>query len=252
MFAPDEREGIWAALIDRAGEDSAVVGAALVGSAARDAEDEWSDIDLALQLAPDAAEPTVAHEWTDYLGTLSPLADTFDLFAGGVRYRVFLLESSLQIDLSFWPFEQFRATEAPFRLLFGTPGTATEPAPPDLNHSIGMGWLYVLHARSAVARGKLWQATIMLDELRDTIVTLMCVRNALPHWHGRGVDRLPDHDRSKLESSRAARVCGADLDISRRELTQLFLDETRHVDAERAGRLGSAFHQILAPLPVPR
>lgn len=32
---------------------------------------------------------------------------------------------------------------------------------------IGIGWLYALHARSALARGKLWQAMIMLDDLRN-------------------------------------------------------------------------------------
>lgn len=172
MFAPAEREAIRTALIDWAAEDPAIAGAALVGSAARDAEDNWSDIDLVLQLAPAADEPTVAREWTDYLGAICPVADAFDPFAGGVRYRVFLLESSLQIDLSFWPFEQFLATERPFRLLFGTPGTAAEPEPPDMDGVIGMGWLYALHARSAVARDKTWQATLMLDELRDAVVTL--------------------------------------------------------------------------------
>lgn len=250
MFDPREREAVRTALVERARDDAAIAGAALVGSAAGDAEDNWSDIDLVLQLAPDADEPTVVGEWTSYLGAVSPVADTFDLLAGGIRYRVFLLESSLQIDLSFWPFAQFRATEAPFRLLFGTPGTATEPAPPDLDRTIGMGWLYALHARSAVARRKLWQAAIMLDELRDTVVTLMCVRNDLPYWHGRGVDQLPDGERSKLEFSRAARVNPADLDNSRRDLTRLFLEEIGFVDDARATRLEPAFDQLLNPVPI--
>ncbi|TGO04618.1 hypothetical protein SERN_2211 [Serinibacter arcticus] len=37
--------------------DPSVVGAALVGSGARDAEDDWSDIDLVLQLAPERMSP---------------------------------------------------------------------------------------------------------------------------------------------------------------------------------------------------
>lgn len=252
MFAPAEREAIRTALIDRAAEDPTIAGAALVGSAARDAEDNWSDIDLVLQLAPDADEPTVAREWTDYLGAIGPVADTFDLFAGGVRYRVFLLESSLQIDLSFWPFEQFCATERPFRLLFGTPGKAAEPEPPDVDSVIGMGWLFALHARSAVARDRTWQATLMLDELRDAVVTLMCLRNELPYWHGRGVDELPGDHRSKLESSRAAHINSADLDTSRRRLTGLLLEEIEHVDRERAARLQGAFDQLLTPLRIAR
>lgn len=250
LFTPAEREGIRAALIDRAREDPAIAGAALVGSAARDAEDDWSDVDLVLQLAPGADESAVVREWTDVVGELSPVADTFDLIAGGVRYRVFLLESSLQIDVSFWPFEQFRATGAPFRLLFGTPAAATEPPAPDPDRFIGMGWLYALHARSAVARDRLWQATLMLDGLRDAVVALMCLRNGVPHAQGRGVDRLPADDRSKLASSRAARVGAAELELSRRELTRLLLEEIRRADDKRAERLRGAFDRLLTPLPV--
>lgn len=249
MFTVDERDGIRTALVERANQDPAITGAALVGSAARDAEDGWSDIDLVLQLGPDADESGVVREWSEYLSRLSPVADTFDMFAGGIRYRVYLLESSLQIDLSFWPYDQFRATEAPFRLLFGTPGTPTQPGYPDLDRTIGMGWLYVLHARSAAARDKLWQATMMLDELRGTIVTLMCIRSDLPYWHGRGVDQLSSDDRSKLELSRATRITTADLDGSRCKLTRLFLEEIRHLDKARADRLQPAFDQLAVPLP---
>lgn len=171
------------------------------------------------------------------------------MFAGGIRYRIYLLESSLQVDLSFWPYDQFRATEDPFRLLFGTPSAPTQPEHPDMDRTIGMGWLYVLHARSAAARDKLWQATMMLDELRDTVVTLMCIRSDLPYWHGRGVDQLSSDDRSKLELSRAARVTSADPDESRCRLTPLFLEEIRRLDAARADHLQPAFDQLTTPLP---
>jgi predicted nucleotidyltransferase len=251
MFTVDQRSRIRAALVERANQDPAISGAALVGSAARDAEDMWSDIDLVLQLAPDADEPGVAREWSDYLGRLSPIADRFDLYAGGIRYRVYLLESSLQVDLSFWPYDQFHATEAPFRILFGTPGAPTEPGQPDMDRTFGMGWLFVLHARSAVARGRLWQATMMLDELRNSVVTLMCIRSGLPYWHGRGVDNLSRDERSDLELARATRVNAADLDESRRRLAQLFLDEIRRADEKRADRLRPAFDELANPLPRP-
>ena len=57
MFTVEDRERIREELMDAARASGVIVGAALVGSAARGAEDAWSDIDLALQLAPDAAEP---------------------------------------------------------------------------------------------------------------------------------------------------------------------------------------------------
>ncbi|TGO04619.1 hypothetical protein [Serinibacter arcticus] len=102
-------------------------------------------------------------DWSASVSTIGDgTSDTLDVFAGNVRYRVFLLRSSMQIDLSFWPFEQFRATGGePFTLLFGTPGEAAAPGPVDTGRVIGTGWLYAIHARSAVARGRLWQAAGM-------------------------------------------------------------------------------------------
>ncbi|MCI0158960.1 nucleotidyltransferase domain-containing protein [Leifsonia shinshuensis] len=248
MFTPAEREGIRAALVAEASRDPAVAGAALVGSAAHDAEDEWSDIDLALQLAAGADEAAVVRDWTAVLGGISPVADTFDLFSGGVRYRVTLLESSLQVDLSFWPFDRFRSTGEPFRLLFGTPQEPAEPRRPDLGRTVGTGWLLALHARSAIARGRLWQATMMLDQLRDEIVTMMCVRSGLPSWHGRGVDGLSSEDRAGLERSRAVRVSRAELDASRCGLVRLLSDEIGRQDAARAARLAPALEELSTPL----
>ena len=102
MFSATERTAIRAELITLATEDPRIAGAALAGSAARGTEDAWSDIDLLLQLDSAADEPTVVDDWSDTIDTRFGVADTLDVFAVGVRYRVFLLRSSLQIDVSFW------------------------------------------------------------------------------------------------------------------------------------------------------
>lgn len=244
MYSSDERASIRAALIEKARADDRIVGAALAGSAARDAEDAWSDIDLVLQLAADTNESAAVTEWTEAVDRISPTADTHDVVAGGVRYRVFLLDSSLQIDVSFWPFDRFRATEPAFRLLFGTPNEPTSPKPIDTADEIGMGWLYALHARSALARGRLWQANTMLDELRGTLITLKCARLGLNPWHGREVDRLPAGDLAELAASRAAEVGTAALDASRTLLTRQFLTEVGRHDPRRAERLRPPFEQL--------
>jgi len=96
-----------------------------------------------------------------------------------VLYRVFVLSSSLQIDVSFCPEAQFRGTEQGFTLLFGTPRPSTEPSQPDASREIGMAWLYALYSRSAIARGRLWQATMMLDHLHDQLLVLACLRQGL-------------------------------------------------------------------------
>jgi len=51
MFTPQERTRLRDALVARARADERITGAALTGSASRDAEDRWSDIDLALGVA---------------------------------------------------------------------------------------------------------------------------------------------------------------------------------------------------------
>lgn len=202
MFSITERTEIRAELITLATDDARIGGAALAGSVARGTEDAWSDIDLLLQLNPAADEPTVVADWTNAIDTRFGVADTLDVFAVGVRYRVFLLRSSLQIDVSFWPHDQFRATEPAFHLLFGTPNTPTAPTPVNIDTAIGMGWLYALHARSAIARGKLWQAAMMIDELRNRVIEVKCSRAGLNSWHGREVDALPHREAPQLAFAR--------------------------------------------------
>lgn len=247
VFTPADRSRIRDELVARAQSDPNVVGAALVGSAARDAEDAWSDIDLVLQLGRATCEPEVVEEWSREIDSAYGVADTLDVLAGGIRYRVFLLRSSLQLDVSFWPHDEFRATEPGFRLLFGTPATPAEPSTPDIDRIIGSGWLYALHARSATARGRLWQAAMMLDELRSQVITLKCLRHGLNPWHGRDVDGLPAEDLAELVQSRAALVEPATLDVSRALLLGQFLDEVRRRDVARADRLAVPFRELASP-----
>jgi hypothetical protein len=237
MFDVLEREGIRDQLIAHARVDPDTVGAALVGSGARGQEDEWSDIDLVLQLADHADEAAVVARWTKWIDAQFSTADTLDVMAGGVRYRVFLLSSSLQIDLSFFPHGQFRATDEAFRLRFGSPNPPSNPTQLDVDYVIGMGWLYALHARSALARGKLWQTAMMLDDLRNQIVALACLRHDLNPWHGRDADRLPQDELQALQSSRAAELAWAELGRSKEALVGQFRAELEFHDPSRARSL---------------
>ena len=246
MFTSSERSSIRSQLVELARADPAVAGAALVGSAARDEEDDWSEIDLMLQLAPGADEPAVVDAWSAAVSRIGGgTADLLDVDADGVRYRVFFLRSSLQVDLSFWPHERFRGTGEPFRLLFGAPAEPSTSRPVDTGRVIGTGWLYAIHARSAVARGRVWQAAGMLEELRGALVTLKCERLGLSSWHGKGVDLLPASDLDELHRSHPAHITVAALDTCRRYLTASFLDEVGRHDAERAGRLAVPFRELV-------
>ncbi|WP_212743150.1 nucleotidyltransferase domain-containing protein [Microbacterium sp. 2FI] len=238
MFTPDSRSHLRDSLIALARVDIDVAGAALVGSAARGAEDAWSDIDLVLQLVPDADEAAVADRFTRWMDTEAGTADTLDVVAGGVRYRVFLLSTSLQVDISFWPHHEFRATtDEGFQLIFGSTNPATLPPAPKISEAVGMGWLCALHARSALARGKLWQAVTMLDDLRNQILTLACARHDLNAWHGREIDRLPADELAALAHARPAQVTKEAIEVALRISIELFLDEIAHHDPARAARL---------------
>ncbi|MDW4574079.1 nucleotidyltransferase domain-containing protein [Microbacterium sp. M3] len=248
MFSATDRAAIQSRLIARAVADQRVIGAALVGSAARGSQDDWSDIDLALQLNDGVDEQQLVDEWSQTIDDEHGLSDTHDVWAAGARYRVFLLSNSLQVDVSFWPHDKFRATEPGFHVLFGTPNEPTEPTPADASVMIGMGWLYALHARSSIARGKLWQATSMLEGLRSQVLALMCGRVGLNAWHGREIDRLPADDLAGLEATLIGRLVADDLDRARIALTRLLLDAVTKTDSDRARRLQPAFDTLVVPV----
>lgn len=237
MFTPQEREDLRGALIEEARADGDVVGAALVGSAATGREDAWSDIDLVLQMSKDVEPSEVSDRWTARFYSDHGAVHHLDVIAGGVLYRVFLLSSSLQVDVSFWPEEQFRATEPGFRLLFGTPQAPSEPREVDVANAIGMAWLYALHARSAIARGRTWQAVMMLDHLRDQVLVLSCSSRGLNPHHGRDAHRLPAAVLEALSEARATSTDLGELARSHARLLDLLADEIRVHDAELAERL---------------
>lgn len=247
MFTPEDRGGIRDAMTARAKGDDSLVAAALVGSIARGMEDKWSDVDLALRLAPGIDESVPVRQWTDWMRQSFDVADTFDVLGGGVRYRVFLLKSSLQIDVSFWPYNAFRATEPGFCLLFGEANHPIPPLLPEADDVIGRGWLYALHTRSAIARGKTWQSVMMLDDLRNSALTLHALHHGLNPWHGREVDRLTPKMLVRLGHARAREVTGKELQRSLHGLIHEYLIAVALHDAGRRDDLAEPLSVIASP-----
>lgn len=226
-------------------EDDRVTAAALVGSAAVDREDQWSDIDLALRLA-DGREPAdVADGYTALLYADHGAVHHLDVWKGQTLFRVFLLASSLQVDLSFWPSRVFAATGPSFRLLFGD---ANEPqaVPPATGELLGMGWLYALHARSSIARGRALQALYMIDGLRDQVVALACARHGLPAYEGRGVDDLPTGVTETLAETVVRGLDPTELSRAFANATRALLNEAEHVDRALAARLTGPLLELVA------
>lgn len=237
MFTRDERSALRDELVAAARADHRIDGAALTGSAARDAEDGWSDVDLAFGLAEGADQAAVIADWTAAMYDRHGAVAHLDSPRGGTVYRVFLLASTLQVDIAFAPAGEFGAIAPTFRLLFGSPSEVPAATPPEAGGLIGMGWLYALHARSSIERGRGWQALYMINGLRDQVVALACLRHDLPAWQGRGVDALPAAALEPLAGSLVGSLDDATLRRAFAVATEALLTEARHVDPELAERL---------------
>lgn len=246
LFTPDERERLRSTLVAQARSDHRIRAAAHTGSAAVGREDRWSDIDLALCVADDADIPTVVDDWTDRMYREHGAVAQLDVRRGTTLFRVFLLENTLQVDLAFWSSAEFGAIGPTFRLAFGTANERPFPPPPAPAELIGMAWLYALHVRSSLARGRLWQAEYMLSGMRDHVLALACVRHGLPAREARGVDDLPGDVTLSIAPTLVSRLEPDTIGRAFTATIAAMLDETRLVDAGLASRLAGPLNALIA------
>jgi predicted nucleotidyltransferase len=248
VFSERERESVRRLLLERARQDVRIVAAAVTGSAARGVQDRWSDVDLFLAV-PEAAQVVDAlEEWTTFLtGELGAL-HSFDLRAGAALYRAFLLPSVLEVDVGFTPVHDFAARgEGGFAVVFGEPGSPAPSVPLDVDHLVGLSWHHVLHARTSLERGNLWQAEHWISGIRDHVLTLACVRHDLPTAYARGADLLPASIR---EAVRGTLVASLDVDEIRRALgaaTHVLLGELEATAPQTAQTLRRPLLELIAP-----
>jgi predicted nucleotidyltransferase len=248
VFSSPDRAAVLDQLIAHARAEPTVTAAAVVGSAARHQTDRWSDIDLALRLEPGTDPVEAADAWSRFLRLRQPVADQLDLWSGAALYRVFLLADSLQVDLSFWPAADFASTGEPFELIFGDANPAVPTAAPDPRQTVGWGWLYALHARSAIARGRSWQAVQMLQGLRDQVITLACLRHDVPAHQGRGVDQLPGQVLTSFDQTLVRSRDRDGLVQAFSATVALLLAEVEHLDGSLAGRLRPPLTELATSL----
>jgi hypothetical protein len=171
--------------------DPRVTAGALVGSLATDAWDHWSDIDITFGIADDTDHEAVLDEWTEFFRRDFGALHHWDLRRGSSIYRVFLLPSGLEVDLSMTPQSDFGAHGSRFRSLFGSNRQFDPPPQPDPDHHIGLAWHHILHARSCIERHKPWQAAYWISVTRDYVLLLACLRLGEEPHYGKGADRLP-------------------------------------------------------------
>ena len=237
MFTPEDRTRLRDALIAAARADPRLTGAALTGSAAVGAEDRWSDIDLAPGIAGGADREQVVAGWTERMYREEGAIHHLDVYLGDTLFRVFLLANTLQVDLAFWPQAQFGALGPTFRLLFGTANERPHRPPPTAEGLIGWAWLYALHARSSIARGRAWQAEHMISAMRDQVLALACLRHGLPAVEGRGIDRLPPEATAAVAAGLVRSLDAAELRRAFGVVTEALIAEVERADADLACRL---------------
>jgi hypothetical protein len=244
MFTPEQRAQLRFDLLDFAARDRRISGAAITGSAAAEREDRWSDIDLAFGVADAAELPSVLADWTARMYDRHSALDHLDVTSGAWIYRVFLLPSTLQVDLAFVSGTEFRALAPSFRLVSGTMNEPRHSPPPQPSDIIGLGWLYALHARSCIARQKLWQAEYMISGIRDHAFALACVRHGLSAVHGRGMDQLPGSVTARFEKSLVRELDVSELVRAFRVVVDGLLSEIRSTDVDLAQRLQPALTHL--------
>jgi hypothetical protein len=111
--------------------------------------------------------------------------------AGRSSTAWFLLPDCLELDLSFTPASEFGAGGPKFRLLFGEAVELAYEPPTAADELFGYAVHHTLHARSAIERGRYWQAEYWISAIRDHALALACRRRGLDGWYGRDFDKLP-------------------------------------------------------------
>lgn len=201
MFSIEYRDTVRNSILAQARNDSRIVAAAVVGSYARGAEDQWSDIDLTFGVEKGYTLPSLLDSWTQYMQQEFAAEVLFDVQRGGTIYRVFLLPGCLQVDLSFSQTEEFGAVGGHFVLLYGSQYPKPQPTPQALEELFGYLVHHLLRARFCTERGRLWQAEYWLTESRNYILKIACRMNGVPADYGRGMDDLPPAFLDSLQHS---------------------------------------------------
>ena len=107
-----------------------------------------------------------------------------------------------------------------------------------------MAWLYALHVRSSIVRGKVWQAEYMISGVRDHVLALACVRHGVPAVRGRGMDSLPTEVSAPIAASLVRSLDAAELRRAFASVCELLLVEIGAVDADLARRLSGTIREL--------
>ncbi|GAA0925953.1 hypothetical protein [Virgisporangium aurantiacum] len=231
MFDVELRDAVEGYLIRLAEVDERITAAAVVGSQAHTDGDQWSDIDLTFAVADTTAPVAVLDEWAGKLRAQFDGTALFDLVAGPVTYRVFLLPGALQVDLSVTPTSRFAARGDTFRLLFGTANEPVIAGPRNSTETYGHAVHHAVRARVCIERGRALQAEYWISSLRNETLALASRRAGVQDWHARGAHLLPPETRDRFADALVRSLDPAELDRALHAATGLLLDQSDEAPA---------------------
>ncbi|MCI2421855.1 nucleotidyltransferase domain-containing protein [Saccharopolyspora sp. K220] len=239
----DRRQDVRMKLLARARADERIVGAAITGSAARGAEDRWSDVDLFFGVG-DGEVADALRDWSAFVYRELGAVHHFDLQAGAASYRAFLLPDLLEIDLGFAPAAEFRPLgDGEFQVVFGD-AARRQSVSVDAGHLIGLAWHHVLHARISLERGAVWQAEYWISGVRDHVLALACLRLGLPAAHAKGADQLPPEITAPVLETLVSGLDSGELARALRAMTLALLGELRETAPELAAVLEQPLREL--------
>lgn len=243
MFTAEDRDRFLDRLLKLAEADESVSGAALTGSQAVGAVDRWSDVDLVLAVRGEAAAE-VCERWTEHLYEDFGALHHWDVPAGAKVIRVFLLADALEVDLTFAPEAEFGARGPQWRTLFGSPQPLSPFPEPEPRTLIGHAWHHALHARTCIARGRVWQAEHWISALRGQVIALACLRLGHVTSYAKGAHLLPADVTDQLEPALVRSFDEPELRRALAAATAALATEVERSDPELAARL----RPVLSPL----
>ena len=244
LFTPEEREEAAERVSRLLSDDSRVEGVVVVGSLAHQA-DRWSDIDLVVVVADGEELAAITADWVGRLYELLPVVHHFETAFGETLVRGFLLENLLELDLAFERAARF-SIWGPARVMFDRSGRIVDaagapalgdPQPADRPGEAGFAWHDVLHACTAVRRGRPWQGLWFLERVRNRTLKLAQERRGFYADFFDYVDDLPLEELRLLEDTLVFSLDPASLLGAIEGATRAFLAELAHDEPALAERL---------------
>jgi len=244
VFTAEDRERLRDELVSGARADVRISAAALIGSSARGREDRWSDIDIALCLAADADRTPAIADWSDRC-TASMLPSIAWMWPAARPSIGSSCSPARSGSISRSGHGRSSARSGPpFACCSETAATPRIAAAPSAVELVGMGWLYALHARSSIARGRVWQAEYMISAMRDQVLALACLQHGVPAVQGRGMDSLPPEATAAVAPALVRSLEIPELKRAFAASIQALLVEAERADPGLAARLTEPLREL--------